>query len=103
MVRPLTHHGHRHTFTVHYPRTRLERIWGILIAPTLFIVALGFLIRFSGFYPTTIGSISLHDLLLASIYTSERLLIAYILAIICGVPLAILVTRSLLVQKIFLP
>ncbi|MDE2213146.1 MAG: ABC transporter permease subunit [Patescibacteria group bacterium] len=93
----------RHSSYMHYPRTESARVWEFFILPALILAALSILLRFSGFFPATYTQVSLSDVGIASAFTVGRLLIAYICAVICAVPLALLATHSAILQRFLLP
>mgnify|MGYP003394227616 CR=1 FL=1 len=80
-----------------------ERLYTIVLGPLL-VVALMYAIF--ALYPQFAPSgqtLSLDQIVIAALYTSARLLIAYVLAVIVAVPLAILTTSNALAEKILLP
>lgn len=80
-----------------------ERLYTIVLGP-LFVVALMYAIF--ALYPQFAPSgqaVSLNTIAIAALYTSARLLVAYVLAVLVAVPLAILTTSNALAEKILLP
>ena len=95
------HHVHHHY--IRYPVTLHERIYVIFLGP-LVLVALMYAAFY--FYPTLVPSgetVSLSTIVVATLYTCVRLLIAYVLAVIVAIPLALLVTSNPILETIFLP
>ncbi len=91
----------RHYLT--YPLTLGERLYSIFIGPILVVLAL---FLFVTYFPTTnaiFPKISFFELTLATLYTLGRLFVAYVLALVCAIPLAILATENSLAEKILLP
>ena len=104
------HSRHRHpthSFALHYPHSRTDVIWGAIVAPALMLLLLFLLLEFGSARAAhtyiSFNTISASQLGLAAAFTMARLLIAYALALVCAVPLAILATHSSLAQKILLP
>lgn len=96
-------HLHLRHHHVAYPVTMHERLYTIVLGP-LFVVALIYSVfaLHPQFAPAP-QSISLNTIIVAALYTSLRLLIAYAFAVLVAVPLAILTTSSAPAEKILLP
>ncbi|MES2213392.1 MAG: ABC transporter permease subunit [Patescibacteria group bacterium] len=92
----------RHTF-LSYPKTLGERLYSIFLGPLLFIIVLFIVLKFFSFTPGNIENINISRLILASLHTLSRLICAYVLALVCAVPLALLATANNTTEKIFLP
>lgn len=95
--------SHLHHHAIVYPVSFGARIYTIVIGP-LIVVGLVALAAF--FYPALSpegSAVSLSTIALASFATCARLAIAYVLAVLIGVPLSIAVTRSPMLEAIFLP
>ena len=95
------HHTTRH-FGFSYPTSFWQRIHAAF-APFLVIVALFLILRFSNIFPFVPENVSLSIIGSALLATFVRLLIAYAFAIVVAIPLALLVTKSPLMERIFLP
>ena len=92
----------KHASIVSYPHTFGEKIYSIFFTPLLlvFVVFVGIkLLHLSGNY----SQISFVTLGFAGLSTTYRLVIAYCLAIIAAVPLALLATKSTKMERFFLP
>ncbi len=87
-----------------YPVSLAQRFYTIVLGP-LAIVALVYLIaRYFPFAPEHAGeTVSFPMILIASLETSARLAVAYVLAVIVAIPLAILATRNSTAESILLP
>jgi NitT/TauT family transport system permease protein len=97
-------HNVRHHFMLSYPVSLSQRFYTIILGP-LAIVALVYIIaRYFPFTPEPSGeSISFPLILVASLETAARLAIAYVLAVLCAIPLAILATSNATAEAILLP
>ncbi|HZS43055.1 MAG TPA: ABC transporter permease subunit [Candidatus Paceibacterota bacterium] len=102
-------HHHRHLI-ISYPLSLSQRLYTLLWGPLLFIFILFIALRlfsntplFSHIIPTLSGPDSLFFLFRALLLTLGRLFIAYVLALICAIPLALLCTSNRRAESIFLP
>ena len=95
------HHTARH-FGFSYPTSFWQRLHAAF-APFLVIVALFLILRFSNIFPFVPANVSLGVIGSALLATFIRLLIAYAFAVVIAVPLALLVVKSPLMERIFLP
>ncbi len=92
----------RHTNSS-YPHTLSEKLYSFFIMP-LFLVALIFVgIKIFHLPFVNLSPLSFYDIGLAAFLTLSRLLLAYAMAIIVAIPLAILATHSKTAEKILLP
>lgn len=98
-------HKHHQKNAVVYPVSFSQRIYSMLVMPT--VVLLVTVCIFLVFGKSTIGSftglISLHTLMFSVGATLGRLLIAFLMALVVAVPLALLATSSSRAERIFLP
>jgi NitT/TauT family transport system permease protein len=95
---------HRH-MSISYPVSLHQRLYSFFLAPLIVLIGSVILFRFLG-VPSAAGSSSLFSypyLFGALGATFARLLVAYGLALLLSLPLAILVTHNALAEKIFLP
>ena len=92
----------QHHFVLRYPTTLRERLYAILVGP-LFVVAAAWLVFH--LYPSTVPAqtITLHSILLGTVYTTMRILAAYALSCAVALPLSLLAERSRIFEAIFLP
>jgi NitT/TauT family transport system permease protein len=87
---------------VSYPRSLVQSAYTLLLIPLIAIVCAVVLLRgVSIVVPQE--QVTLTTLLLALGSTFLRLLAAYVLSLICAVPLALLVTHNEFAERIFLP
>lgn len=96
-------HYHRH-FGFSYPASPWQRFYTIVISPLIgaaIIFAVLWFFSASSFVQTR--EISLPELSLATLATLARLSIAYAFALVCAIPLALLVNYNALAERIFLP
>ncbi len=95
---------HVHHIATRYPVSFNERIYTIFLGP-LIIVALMYAAY--SFYPLLAPPsgqvLSLSTIILAAFYTFMRLVIAYVLAVLVAIPLAILVTYNSTIEAFLLP
>ena len=98
------HHvgGHRRHMHIRYAQSLSQRLYSFVLIPLLAILASVLLLQaFSISVPPE--DISLAHVFAALGATTARLLIAYCLALMVALPLALLVTHSRLWERIFLP
>lgn len=99
---PVKHYHHHYHFSY---VTSFKRHFTSIGAVTLLLLLASFVVTRS-LVPAHIGTLtnfSILDLITATFFTIFRLIIAYILALIVSVPLALLITSSPKVEKILLP
>jgi NitT/TauT family transport system permease protein len=96
------HHSARHV-VVSYPISYWQRIQSAL-APIILVLVLFFLLRSFSLLPI-VGSQNISPALVGSalLATFLRLLIAYVLALVCSLPLALLIEKSPLIERILFP
>ncbi len=103
----VNHHPHRHHYHLHqisYPISLSQKLYSIFVGPLLVVLLAVVAVKiFAVAVPVSSDSIGINTLLAALGFTLIRLGIAYALAIVVSIPLAILATRSPLLQAIFLP
>lgn len=86
-----------------YPVSLRERLYAFVIGPFAVIAVLFFLFRIVPHAPTAASVLSLPTLLLATLYTLARLAIAYVLAVVVAVPVALLIERNRAFETVLLP
>ena len=97
------HHVQRRGW-ISYPVSVEQRLYSALLGPAIFIVAAIILFSALQLFPTGgYSQVSTSTIFAALLATFSRLLIAYVLSLVCAVPLAIVATRSQLAERIFLP
>lgn len=94
-------HSGRH-FGFSYPTSFWQRVHAAF-APFFAIVALFVILHFFSIFPFVSANVSVSTIGEALFSTFVRLLIAYALALALSVPLALLVTKSPLVERLLLP
>jgi NitT/TauT family transport system permease protein len=92
----------RRTF-LSYPLTLGERLYSIFIGPLSVLAVLFILLNLFSFTTGTFQNVSIGSIITASMFTLGRLTIAYVLAVIVAIPLAVLATANAATEKIFLP
>lgn len=102
MKRLQGHHIHHHY--IRYPVTAGERFWSIFFGP-LIIIALVYACYtlYPVLAPPSGAVVPLSTIFAAAFATCVRILIAYVLAVIVAVPLALAVTQNATVEAILLP
>lgn len=96
------HIGHHHRHMVSYPRSFVQSAYTLLLVPLLAVGVSVLLLRGVG-VAIPQEQVTFSYLLLALGATFVRLLIAYLIALIISLPLALLVTWSNSAERIFLP
>ncbi len=101
------HHPHRRHYHLHrisYPISLPQKIYSLFIGPLLVVVITVALVKiFAVTEPAISDTITLNALLAALGWTLARLTIAYVLATLVSIPLAILATANPTAEAIFLP
>lgn len=95
------HHSARH-FGFSYPTSFWQRIHSAF-APLIAIIVLFILLRLFAIFPFIPAPVSTSYIVKALTLTFLRLLIAYIFALVVSIPLALMVTRSALMERLLLP
>lgn len=96
---PIIHHPHHTGYS--YPVRLRQRLYGLVALPLLVV-----LVAYIVVHPAPVnsgGSVSLGVLVAAVATSLLRLLIAYGLALVLALPLAMLINRSALTERILLP
>lgn len=96
------HHERRH-FGFSYPVSLALRFYSIVLGPLIVVLLMYVAVRFFSHGESVTDAISLGELMAATGFTLTRLIIAYLLAVIVAVPLALLATSSSIFEIIFLP
>ncbi len=103
----VTYHIHRHRNhfrRISYPASLWQKIYSLFLMP-LGVVAIAMVAvkLFAVAVPVSSDTISINTLLAALGFTLMRLGIAYILAVLVSIPLAVLATASPTMEAMFLP
>jgi NitT/TauT family transport system permease protein len=97
------HHYHRH-MSISYPVSLRQRIYSLVVFPLVLLVAAFFVIsHLGGHQVSEIVNVSWGFVTAALIITFTRLILAYILALLVAIPLALLIEYNAKAEKIFLP
>ncbi|MCE9541322.1 ABC transporter permease subunit [Candidatus Kaiserbacteria bacterium] len=100
----MKHPRHRaHHMFLTYPVSVRERLYSLLIGPLLVAAAIYLVVSLFQTEVAESGVATWHVLVEASFATLARITVAYILAVVVGIPLAILATHNRLLEKILLP
>src|SRR5579859_3810471 len=97
------HIGHHHRHMVSYPFSLRQSLYTLVVVPLLALVVAIFFLRTFGSISVTPEHITLTYVLEALGATFVRLLIAYAIALVFSLPMALLVTWSTAAERIFLP
>lgn len=97
------HAPHRPHRFISYPQTIHERLYALFLAPVLLVVVMSLAFALYPSLAPTTQDVSLSTVLLASLYTCARLLVAYFFAVVVALPLALLVTSNPTIEIVFLP
>lgn len=100
-MKSIRHVHHRAAFS--YPISLGQRLYVIVLGPLIIFGAMSALLSFFPHLAPTGETLSFQVISLAAVYTCARLFIAYLLAVIISVPLALLVTSNPTVEAFFLP
>lgn len=96
-------HYHRH-LSLSYPVSLSQRLYSIFLGPLLVLVLLVASVAVLSATPVApISALSFGSLLLATLATLMRLAVAYVFALLCAVPLALLASITPFTEKVFLP
>lgn len=92
-----------HHHYVRYPITMRERFWAIFLGPLLIVALMYAAFTFYPYLAPSGENVSFGTIMIAALYTCARLLVAYVLAVLVAVPLALLVTSNKMLEEILLP
>jgi NitT/TauT family transport system permease protein len=95
--------SHHRNFNVIYPASAVQKLYSIFVAPIITLVIIWILIRFFPLFTGTSKVVDYEMVVKAFGYTFWRLLVAYILAVIAAVPLALWASKSDTAERILLP
>ncbi len=96
-------HSHHRPYLV-YPVSIGEKLYSLLLAPFISVLVLFVVVTFLSHSSLSFASpFSLSDITFAAFQTVGRLLVAYVLALIVALPLALLAVSGPTAEKIFLP
>ncbi len=90
--------------SISYPVSIHQRLYSLVVVPLLVLVVIFLVIQVLGksFYHPSVG-VSLNYILLALMATYARLLVAFVLALVVSLPLAVLISKSSKAERILLP
>lgn len=96
-------HIHHH-MVMSYPVGLRQQLYTLVLGPLLIVFAVYLVVHLYPFLAPPSGEeISFSTIVLASLYTCMRLAIAYVLAVVVAIPLAILATANSTVEEFLLP
>jgi NitT/TauT family transport system permease protein len=99
-----THVGHMHRrFVYSYPTSVSQRIYSLVIVPLAVLFVVFFILRFFGGHSAQVSSVTVPILIAAMAASFARLLIAFAIAFVLSIPIAILITRNRITERILLP
>ena len=86
-----------------YPISLVQRLYSIILGPLIIVAIMFIAVRFFSLHTTADEIISFKELALATLATVARIGIAYALAVVIGIPLALLAVWNSYTEAIFLP
>ena len=96
------HHAHHH-MAVSYPVSLTQRLYTLILGPLAVVALMAFAVALFPWLAPSGEAVSLGTIVYASLCTLLRLAIAYALAVMVAIPLAIFVTSSPTIESVFLP
>ena len=97
-------HSAHHHFVLSYPVSLSQRLYTLILGPLAIVAVVYLIARFFPFIAAPSGqSISFAMIIIAALETCARLAVAYVLAVACAIPLAILATSNATAEAILLP
>ncbi len=97
------HHSHRHG-VFSYPVSIRQRLYSAIIIPVIILLVVGFVVKnFGGNIAFPHQTVTAGFLSAALLLTVIRLLVAYILALVISIPLALLISYSPKAERILFP
>ena len=94
---------HRH-FSITYPVSIGQKLYSIFVTPIIVLLIIVLAVKIFSLFPATpLRAIEFTTILKAFAYTFGRLFIAYALALIIAIPLALLANSNVMAEKILLP
>jgi NitT/TauT family transport system permease protein len=97
-------HSTHHHFALSYPVSLAQRFYTIVLGPLAIVALIYIIARYFPFSAQNAGeTVSFPMIVVASLETCARLVVAYVLAVIIAIPLAILATRNSTAESILLP
>src|SRR2546423_587785 len=97
------HPHHNHHVAMSYPVAFHEKLYSLVLRPLLIVALIAGAITFYPVLHPTGEMVTFQTLLIASLVTCVRLLVAYVLAALVAIPLSLFVTSSSRIEAIFLP
>jgi NitT/TauT family transport system permease protein len=96
-------HHHRH-FSVTYPVSVGQKLYSIFLTPIIIVVIIVLAVKIFSIFPgAPLKAIEFTTILKAFVYTFGRLSVAFILALIIAIPLALIADVNVSAEKILLP
>ncbi|HUO56266.1 MAG TPA: ABC transporter permease subunit, partial [Candidatus Paceibacterota bacterium] len=97
-------HSAHHHFSISYPVSLSQKLYTIVLGPLAVVALVYFVTVLSPFIAPASGTeVTWNTIIAATGATIIRLSIAYALAVICALPLALLVTYNRTVEELLLP
>lgn len=97
-------HASAHRFTIHYPVTLFQRVYGLILWPLIVVFLVALILRVvPELTHTEVQETAFNTIVMAALYTSGRLLIAYVCAIVAALSFALLATMNHWTEEMFLP
>lgn len=99
----MKHSHHAHHFVLSYPVSMRERMYSIVLAPLAVVAIVALLAQLYPYLSPHADAISLSTVLAAASATLVRIFIAYVLAVVVAVPLALLTVHNATAEAFLLP
>lgn len=97
------HSQHHRHFSVTYPVSIGQKLYSIFITPIVVVVLIVLAVKIFSLFPGVPHSVEYSSVIEAFAYTFLRLLIAYVMALVIAVPLALLANASDAAERFLLP
>lgn len=97
------HFQHHKHFSVTYPVSISQKLYSIFITPIVVVVLIVLAVKIFSLFPGVPHTVEYSSVLTAFGYTMLRLLVAYILALVVAIPLALLANSNDTVERFLLP
>ncbi len=97
------HSKHNKHFNIIYPASTVQKLYSIFVTPVIVLAVIWVLIKTFSLFPGIPKVVDYEIVAKAFGYTFWRLLVAYVLALIASVPLALWANKSDTAERILLP
>ena len=98
-----SHHTHGRYLSVSYPATFSQELYSVVVLPILVLGIVFVVLHLFGSRQVSVSNITVGTILLGFLTSFVRLLVAFVFALVFSLPIALLITRSRLTERILLP